>query len=406
MIHEIDADHLPGGPQADREEHVLDARIGVARWVVVEHDQRGGPGDESLAIDLARVRHACVKRAGGHEAHGNQPVPGVEQQYAKSLDRVRAKLRDEVGGNVPRSEKLWACRRRRKERAPPQLDCCLYPAGLHGTNPGQLTQPVAMEPSQTVCAACQGQDLVGHGQRARACGAVADQHRQQFVVTERPHTASLQLLSRTIVRRQVDHGRRYRENAPAILFMRMRRFVCAVVLATAVVACSGPPTKERDQAQGALDAARAAGAATYAAAELRSAETALAGYDAAVSQRDYRLALSLAIDAREDAYAAARRAADEKARSRNDADELIAAVEKGIAAIEQRLNGKAGARPSRQLATRLTSAIKTATPALQKARSRLAVEDYRGVLTLLTPVRKALDEALHAATPARGRGGR
>jgi hypothetical protein len=186
----------------------------------------------------------------------------------------------------------------------------------------------------------------------------------------------------------------------------MRRLVCAVALAIAVVACSEPPTKERDQAQGALETARAAGAATYAAAELRTAEAALAGYDAAVSQRDYRLALSLAIDARESAYAAARRATDEKSRSRTEAEQLIASVEKGVTAIEQRLNAKSGPRPGRQLATRMAATLKTATPALQKARSRLAAEDYRGVTTLLAPVRKALDEVGAGAMAARGRAGR
>jgi hypothetical protein len=186
----------------------------------------------------------------------------------------------------------------------------------------------------------------------------------------------------------------------------MRRLVCAVAIAAAVVACSEPPTKERDQAQGALEAARTAGAAAYAPAELRTAEQALAGYDAAVGQRDYRLALSLAIDARESAYAAARRAADEKARSRTDAGQLIAAVQKGVTAIAQRLNGKSGPRPTRPIATRLAATLKTSTTALQEARSRMAAEDYQSVVSILTPVREALDGDLARATPGRGRAGR
>jgi hypothetical protein len=186
----------------------------------------------------------------------------------------------------------------------------------------------------------------------------------------------------------------------------MRRLVCAVALAIAVVACSEPPTKEHDQAQGAVEAARAAGAATYAAAELRAAEKALAGYDAAVGQRDYRLALSLAIDARESAYAAARQAANEKARSRTEAEQLLAAVQNGVTAIEQRLNGKSGPRPTRPIATRLAATVKASTAALQKARSRMTAEDYRSVVTVLTPVREALDGDLARPTPSRGRVGR
>jgi hypothetical protein len=186
----------------------------------------------------------------------------------------------------------------------------------------------------------------------------------------------------------------------------MRRLVSAIALAIVVVACSEPPTKERDQAQGALEAARAAGAAEYAPTELGAAEQALAGYDAAVSQRDYRLALSLAIDARESAYAAARQTVGGKVRSRTEAEQLVAVVQKGVTAIEQRLNGKTGPRPTRPIATRLGATLETSTAALQKARSRLAAEDYRGVVTVLTPVREALDGDLAAASPGSGRSGR
>ena len=185
-----------------------------------------------------------------------------------------------------------------------------------------------------------------------------------------------------------------------------RRLVCAVALAAVVLACSEPPTKEHDQALRAMEAARAAGALTYAPVELRTAETALAGYDTAVGQRDYRLALSLAIDAREGAYAAARRSADEKSRAKADADALVAAVERGVAAIEQRLSGKSGPRPTRQIAARLGATLKSASAALQKARSRMKAEDYRGVVTVLAPIREALDGDLVAATPSRGRAGR
>jgi len=54
-----------------------------------------------------------------------------------------------------------------------------------------------------------------------------------------------------------------------------------------------------DQAQGALDAARAAGAERYATAEYQAAATALKNAQDAVAQRDYRLALNHALDSRE-----------------------------------------------------------------------------------------------------------
>jgi hypothetical protein len=139
---------------------------------------------------------------------------------------------------------------------------------------------------------------------------------------------------------------------------------------------------------------------------LQTAETALAGYDAAVSERDYRLALSLAIDARQSADNARKHSVDEKARVRSSAEQLLGSIEKDVAAIEQRLNGKSGPRPSRPLATRLTAAVKNARTALQKARSRMAGEDYNGAIAILGPVREALDPLLDAQPAARGRAGR
>src|SRR5262245_30894708 len=84
-------------------------------------------------------------------------------------------------------------------------------------------------------------------------------------------------------------------------------------------ACSSPPDKEINQAQGAIDAAGAAGAEKYAAEEYRAAQQALQRAHEAVGQRDYRLALSSAIDARERAQEAARQAAEGKAVARSEA---------------------------------------------------------------------------------------
>ena len=78
------------------------------------------------------------------------------------------------------------------------------------------------------------------------------------------------------------------------------RLWCRAVLACLFVAlagaCTSPPNKEMDQAQGAIDAARAAGAEQYASTEFAAATTALKSANDAVEQGDYRLALNHAID--------------------------------------------------------------------------------------------------------------
>ena len=78
------------------------------------------------------------------------------------------------------------------------------------------------------------------------------------------------------------------------LFAPLCGITCAVAL---TVACSAPPQKEIDRAQQAVDAARAAGAEQYAPESFAEATAALQQSHEAVNQRDYRLALSRAVDA-------------------------------------------------------------------------------------------------------------
>src|ERR1043165_445912 len=78
--------------------------------------------------------------------------------------------------------------------------------------------------------------------------------------------------------------------------MTLRLSAC-IVAAVLVTACGDPPNKEMDQAQGAIDAARAAGADRYAATEYTAATDALKRSQDAVGQRDYRQALNEALTA-------------------------------------------------------------------------------------------------------------
>src|SRR5262252_10329615 len=120
----------------------------------------------------------------------------------------------------------------------------------------------------------------------------------------------------------------------------------AVVAALAGAACGDPPDKEIQQAQGAIDAARAAGAEEYAHDELAAADKALKDATGAVSDRDYRLALNHALDAREHAQAAAKQTVDAKAVARADADRILREAARSLAEARARLKTAEGARVS------------------------------------------------------------
>jgi len=191
---------------------------------------------------------------------------------------------------------------------------------------------------------------------------------------------------------------------PALYCRPMR--ACAVLCAVVLLAsgCSDPPTREHDQAEGALAAARAADAAIYAPDEMNSAIAALQKYDTAVTQRDYRLALSLALEAFNSANEAAKRAGNEKAAARSRAEAMAAELDALLKTAAARLAGTSMPRLSVPTAERVRQNIPIATQALQEARTRLGAADYRGVVSQIEPIVQQFRVDLGGAAPATGRG--
>jgi Domain of unknown function (DUF4398) len=156
----------------------------------------------------------------------------------------------------------------------------------------------------------------------------------------------------------------------------MRRLAAVLTALILCGACAEPPQKEIDRAQGAIDAARAAGAERYAAEEFTAATSALQQAHDAVTQRDYRTALSRALTANERAQEAARQAADEKARTRAQAEVAITAAGNALQQLRTALTTAEAAKLSAQ---QLAPARKTAQridASLQEARAHVANERY------------------------------
>ena len=181
------------------------------------------------------------------------------------------------------------------------------------------------------------------------------------------------------------------------------RVCLALVPLALAAACAAPPQKEMDQAEGAIAAARAAGAAQYASEEFTAAETALRRSHEAAGQRDFRQALNHALDARERAQTAAREAADKKALARGRAERAITAAELALATAQQRVQASSAAPAGRRQPAPLVAALKTlrteveaAGTALQEARSHLQAQRFDEAIRDATP----LPERIRAATGA------
>jgi Domain of unknown function (DUF4398) len=188
--------------------------------------------------------------------------------------------------------------------------------------------------------------------------------------------------------------------------------LCALLVCAA---CSEPPQKEMSEAQGAIDAARAAGAEQYATAEYRAATAALKESQDAVQQRDYRLALSRAIDASQRAQEAAKRASESMATARSDAQVAINTAAAALQQLETRLKAAETARvPARDIAGATKVAARAQTD-LQKARASVSAADYlaaaaavKDTTATLTKQIGAVDEAIAArakGAPRRRRSG-
>lgn len=131
-----------------------------------------------------------------------------------------------------------------------------------------------------------------------------------------------------------------------------------------------------DQAQGALDAARAAGADRYAADEYKAAASALHSAQEAVAQRDYRLALNHALDSRERAQAAAKQAADQQAAQRSAAERRLSEVTAVLDLANRRLTAAKAARVPPRMLVSPGAAVAAADTSLQKAGTLIASGDY------------------------------
>ena len=119
---------------------------------------------------------------------------------------------------------------------------------------------------------------VGQLERVGVARAAAEHERQQFVVAESRRAEPFQLFARAIVRRDVFH-----QYTRFGMLRRSSRALACLAAALLCLACAEPPNKEMDQAQGAIDAARAAGADRYATTEYAAATDALKNANEAVA---------------------------------------------------------------------------------------------------------------------------
>lgn len=182
------------------------------------------------------------------------------------------------------------------------------------------------------------------------------------------------------------------------------RIQILIAAALLLSACAEPPNKEMDQAQGAIDAARAAGADEYAGEQLNAAVTALKQSRDAVTQRDYRSALNYALESRDRAQNAAKQASEQRATVRGQVERALADLNALLARADRRVTLAEANRAPRRTITATKNVLAPARAAVQKASLAVARGEYaaaqRGLQGIEARVTAAIAE-IEAATPAR-----
>jgi len=174
----------------------------------------------------------------------------------------------------------------------------------------------------------------------------------------------------------------------------MRAALVWVAVAGLLSACAAPPAAELDRAQGAIDAARAAGAEQYAPAEYAAATAALKSAGDAVAARDYRLALNYALQSHEAAQNAARETADTKARVRAEVERAVTDITALVADGQARLTAAGRAGVPRRILTPAGEALEAARNSLQEAGTAVAAGDYLAASAALEGVKEGAEKAL------------
>ena len=129
--------------------------------------------------------------------------------------------------------------------------------------------------------------------------------------------------------------------------------------------------------------ARTAGAATYSADELTAAEASLTRHDALVAQRDYKQALSAALDARDRGFEAAKQSTATQKSLRTQAAQLLAGLEASMQLVDTQLKTARTAANAKRL-DRLRQTRKSLPTAMQDARTLIeAGELTKGVKRLV-----------------------
>jgi hypothetical protein len=177
-------------------------------------------------------------------------------------------------------------------------------------------------------------------------------------------------------------------------------FLFLFFAASLVPACGDDrPDKEIQQAQAAIASAKAAGANDYAHDEFVGAQDALKRAQDALTQQDYRLALTSAIDSRERAQSATTLAVDQKTIAKSAAERTLAGTLNALAEAKAKVQTAQAARVPARILKEPLKVIDDADALVQKAGAAFQREEYLSIKTILEDQIGRLSRATRDLSP-------
>lgn len=181
-------------------------------------------------------------------------------------------------------------------------------------------------------------------------------------------------------------------------------FTLVVMTSWLMTACGDdPPNKELQQAQQAIDDARASGAERYAKDEFTASQDALTRARAAVVARDYRQALNDALGARDRAQTAAKDTVDHKAEAKANADTLLHNAALAIVDARAKLRAAETSRRAPRVVAAARRDVAEAEKRVQEARTAFEKGEYLDSLALVPAPMLKLSESVRNLPQARGK---
>lgn len=398
MVDDVDAHDQPHRRHPFGEVDVVRTGRRIAGRMIVKQDDRSRRRGNGLTEHLARVHDGGVERPDRDDSDPDQPVLRVEHHDAELFDGTRPVQREKIRRDVLRRAQSGPIVDRRHHGAPAQLDGGQRLRGPYSSDSAETMELVEAHARQAVKAARLLEHRVGELEGVAAARSIAEDERQQLVVTEPRNAEAFELLAWPILGGERFHlysrfmSRRFPREAS------VRWILLTLPLLHA--ACAAPPNKEIGDAQNALKAAQSAGAEQYAKGAYDAASNAYRVANEAVGDGDYRKALDQALESQRHAQEALRLASDLNLRSRDDVQRLITDVATLQALATSRIDAAERAGVPRRTVVDARRSLVQVSGEVQKAGAAIKVQEFAKALPILQAVKARLERTLKSVEAA------